>query len=301
MSSLSIRPIAFRHVNFPGADAGSGPPLNFTPPDHAGAPVGCGPDNLSLDEFQSIQWLFQRGGIRVEDYRLETMKRRIPACLRALRLETLDDVCAAVQHQPELLKRALSALVIGVTSFFRDPAVFAALKDSFLAEILARSPAPRIWSAGCSDGAELYSLAMLLAERGAIQRCCLLGTDCRHDAVNFAREGCYDSAAVRHVPAELMDRYFKFEEVGWRVHPFLRAVIQWRSANVLTTPEPGQWDLILCRNLAIYMQPPATAQLWRQLEQFLRPGGILVLGKAERPAGAAELVPVAPCIYRRNR
>ena len=76
--------------------------------------------------------------------------------------------------------------------------------------------------------------------------------------------------------------------------------MRWRTGDVLTLPEPGTWDLVLCRNLAIYLQPEAASGLWRRLGASLRPGGLLALGKAERPTGASDLAAVGPCLYRRT-
>lgn len=300
MAGLSLWPMAYRHVVFPEASDGSGRVLNLAPESAERALPAHEPE-LTRDEHACVRWLFRRAGLDLDDYRPETIKRRIPACLRVLRVESSGQICAALQRQPHLLKEAVSALVIGVTSFFRDAPVFALLSGTILPELLARSAGPRIWSVGCSDGSELYSVAMLLAERGGLQRSSLLGTDCRPDAVARAREGCFDPAAVKNVPPEFLGRYLRFDSMAWRVHPYLRTVTQWRSGNVLTTAEPGAWDLILCRNLAIYMQPAGVVRLWRQIEQCLRPGGIVVLGKAERPHGTRKLAAIAPGIYRRER
>lgn len=299
MSSLAFTPMAYRHVVFPDAPEPNGRAVNFMP--QPAEPVALPDDDLTSDEQSSLSHLFERAGLRLDDYRLETLKRRIPSCLRAVRVESPQRIGSAIDRHPELLKTAVSSLVIGVTTFFRDPGVFAALEESFLPEVLRRAQHPRIWSVGCSDGAELYSVAMLLAERGAIQRSTLLGTDCRTDAIARAREGCYDAAALKAVPAPFVGRYLSPEGAQWQVHPFLRASAQWRSGNVLYTSEPGAWDLVLCRNLAIYLQPEAAGRLWARLGASLRPGGILVTGKAERPYGAAGLIPVAPCIYQRDR
>ena len=98
--------------------------------------------------------------------------------------------------------------MIGVTNFFRDPHVFAQLAERALTYLPTCRGAVRVWSAGCSDGSELYSVAMLAAELGVLGRCELLGTDCRPDAVERARAGVFDDAAVRGVPPDLLRRYF---------------------------------------------------------------------------------------------
>ena len=296
MARLLSRPITDRHVVFPDSHAGWHPVVNYAP----AAPPLPVVENLTCNEEDGARWLLEQAGLSLEDYRAETIKRRIPACLRLLRIDSPADIQAALRREPYLLKPALSMLVIGVTSFFRDAPVFAALAQSTLPELLARTPSPRIWSIGCSDGAELYSIGMLLAERGALQRCTLLGTDCRPDAIAVARQGRYDAGAVRGVPQTFLGRYLTFDGTSWHVHPYLRATVQWRAGNALAIREPGTWDMVLCRNMAIYMQPHAASRLWARLEQCVRPGGYLVLGKAERPLGAKSLSAVAPCIYRRN-
>ena len=293
--------MSYRHVVFPDLASEGGHALNFTPPLTTPVIPELSDEERSGDEYACIRWLFERAGLRADDYRRETIKRRMTACQRALRVETPAQLRAQIQRDPSLLKLAVNTLMIGVTGFFRDPGVFEAVDQLVLSELLSRAQDPRIWSAACSDGSELYSIAMLLAERGAMRRCALLGTDCRTNAVAMAREGCYDASVMRDIPCKLFDRYFRFDDHGWRIHPYLRTMVQWRCGNVLTTPEPGAWDLILCRNLAIYMQPAAASRMWIQLEQCLRPGGFLVVGKAERPLGVVGLKPLAPCIYRRER
>ena len=81
----------------------------------------------------------------------------------------------------------------------------------------------------------------------------------------------------------------------------LRTAVQWRTADVMRVQEPGVWDLILCRNMAMYLRPEASGKLWDLFERALRPGGYLVMGKAERPANARRLSPVGPCVFRRDR
>ena len=160
---------------------------------------------------------------------------------------------------------------------------------------------PHVWSAGCSVGAELYSLGMIFASHDWLPATYLLGTDCRLEALQQARAGWFDASACTTVPAPLRDTYLEQRGDRFRVSAALRGACRWRAANVLRAPEPGSWDVILCRNTAMYLRPDAAARLWRQLEKALRPGGVLVVGKAERPLGANGLEPVGPCLYRRKR
>ena len=319
--------VCFRHVVFPDSVGGFGRAMNLTqavtaarsfpdlsqPPAEAGAPAGYGPHPLSPEAESFVRWLFDRAGLTFRHYKTETLARRLPACLRAVRAANVREARAAIQRQPQLVGAAVSMLVIGITSFFRDAAVFEALRQDGLPELLSRrcrqwaragrsAPPLRVWSAGCSDGAELYSVGMLLDEWGMLEggRAELLGTDCRPDAVARAVTGAFEPAAVKAVPPELLRRYFTEAGGQFHVSPALRAATTWRVGDVLAAAEPGPWDVVLCRNLSIYLRPEAAGALWPRLAAGLRPGGLLVPGKAERPLGARGLVPVAPCLYRRE-
>lgn len=290
----------FRHVVFP--EFIGRPPVNFTNADGHRRLIPVAPTSAgAIEEQIFLRWLFQQAGLDCGDYKMETLRRRVPSCLRALRAGSLSDARQILQRNPARVKVAINSLVIGVTGFFRDSNVFDTLASRILPELTSRGSVTRIWSVGCSDGAELYSVAMLLAERDMLHRCYLLGTDCRPDAVKRASDGIYDADAMKNVPESFVERYFLRDGNKSRIVPKVRTVVQWRSANVLEVQEPGGWDMILCRNLAIYLRADAAGKLWQKLLGSLRPGGVLVLGKAERPQPAEGVSVIGPSVFVRNR
>ena len=296
--SLSPWSPEFRHVRFRGAIARDRFSLAHNPCMRSEADEAP----LSQDEESFLRFLFKEAGLDLYRYRVRTLKRRIPACLRTLYATNFSDARRVVQQKPALLPAAISTMLIGVTSFFRDgPPLWETLRNEVIPGLLKGRYGLAIWCLGCSDGQELYSLAMLLAEMKLLQRCHLLGTDCRQDAVKRARAGLFDASAIKSVPANMQKRYFEEQEASWRVVPAIRDAIHWRRADVMSLHEPGVWDLILCRNMTMYLAPEASAALFPRLEMSLRPGGNLVLGKAERPSPACNLASVGPCIYRRER
>ena len=277
------------------------PPRVEPPPDARTLARRRADGALGEDEELLVRELFDRAGLDARAYRRETLRRRLPACLRLLRAADAAEARQRVQQQPRLAAAAVATMVIGVTSFFRDAAVFDHLTYAVLPALPRAAGHPRVWSIGCSDGDELYSVAILLAEIGLLGGAFLLGTDCRSDAVARAREGRYGPRDVRDVPPAWLARYFvrEDEKEAWRVADSLRRTVQWRTGDVTRLQEPGTWDLILCRNIAMYLRPEVAGRLWERLEMALRPGGFLVLGKAERPLGCQRLANFAPCIYRR--
>jgi chemotaxis methyl-accepting protein methylase len=206
-----------------------------------------------------------------------------------------------LELRPEVLPAAVSALLIGVTGFFRDAPVFEALRAHVLPDLAAGGRALRVWSAGCSNGAELYSLAILLAEAGLLEvnghKSFLLGSDCRHDAVEQAKAELYNSNDLREVGSS--HRRGCFDKVGalWRPAEPLRRHVHWKVADVGRGIEQGPWDMILWRNMAIYLQAEAAAAVWRGLASVLAPRGVLVVGKAERPPAELPLICMRRCIY----
>jgi len=298
MSSLSLHSGVFRHIVFPEL-ARRVTPIDFSSLDRISSDRNECEAISSPEELEILSWILRQGGLDSADYKSESLVRRAPACLRALRVGSMREARILLERKPHLLSNAVSALLIGVTEFFRDDLTFGALARSVLPELARRVSAPRIWSVGCSDGTELYSVAMILADLGKVHRCKLLGTDCRSDAIARAAEGTYERSSIKGLPPELLDRYFTLNGSAIRMDAALRAMTRWQTANILSVCEPAGWDMILCRNLAIYLRPAVADRLWHILVAALSPGGYLVLGKAERPPRSAALREVAPCIFRR--
>jgi chemotaxis methyl-accepting protein methylase len=204
-----------------------------------------------------------------------------------------------VEERPELVDEVLDSLLLGVTQFFRDPPVFACLRDQVLPELLHMERPLRIWSAACSEGQELHSVALLLHAAGGLERCELLGTDLRARAIDRAASGVYSREVLEHLdPAfrHLLDERSPHLAVPARV----RDAIQWRRQDLFQCAAPGPWDLILWRNMAIYLEPESLQAVWRRIWRELHPGGYFVTGKAEQPPRELAWVRMAPCVYRKQ-
>jgi chemotaxis methyl-accepting protein methylase len=200
------------------------------------------------------------------------------------------------------VSEAVSALLIGVTQFFREPDMFSYLDKVVLPKLSASGAGLRVWSAGCADGAELYSVAMLLAGRGLLEGSTLLGTDCRGDAIAQAQRGWFEPTRLQSLDEGLRQTYFVPQQRGWQVCDGLRQATLWQQGDALagSPAEQPSWDLILCRNVAIYLEPTAAARLWTVLVGSLRIGGVLVVGKAERPQQQLSLLRLAPCVLEKR-
>lgn len=243
-------------------------------------------------------FVLERAGLDPAVYRATPLRRRTSACLRAMRTESEGIAQARLTTDPGLADVALNALLIGVSEFFRDPMVFDALRTIVIPALAARARPIRVASIGCSSGAELYSVAMQLAEAGALHRSTLLGVDCRPTAVSLARAGVFADASLTSLRPDLQTRYFEAAVGGWRVVDALRRRTSWHVLDATRDLPPGRWDVVLCRNLVIYLQTRTADMLFERLGRQLAPGGFLVVGHAERPPASLKLTHVARCIYR---
>jgi chemotaxis protein methyltransferase CheR len=245
-------------------------------------------------------WVLERAGLDPRLYRCAPLERRIAACLRALHVDTEDAAREAIQHDPARLSLALNVLLIGLSGFFRDPPVFGLIASSVVPALRDRPGPLRVWSVGCSNGAELYSVAMLLAEADLLDRTILLGTDCRDDAIEAARAGRFGADALATVPAGLVARYFDRTRAGGQISSTIARHIAWHVSDATRSIEDGPWDLVLCRNLVIYVQNDVASLLLRRIAATLSPGGFLVVGKAERPPAACGLSAIGRSVHRRH-
>ena len=263
---------------------------------------GVDKPSVPLDEAATgfVAWLFGRAGIDWRSYRADPLRRRLPACLRALRVGSFDAARRKIETNPSSLPVALTAMLLGVTELFRDWEVFERLGRELARSANETPGGIRVWSSGCSAGAELYSVAILLSELGLLEQSTLLGTDCRGDALARAAEGRFLPEAVEQLP-QAYRSYFEPSGQSWQICGRLREKARWQLTDIVQMSSLGCWDVILFRNVAMYFEQDVADALLSRMEHALRPGGLLILGKAERPHRSQHFSLVAPCIYRRAK
>ncbi len=221
-------------------------------------------------------------------YKVGTMQRRIERRMALAALAAMPDYLAKLRDDPAELELLAKDLLINVTSFFRDPAVFEMLAATTIPEMVRDQPPGRplrIWIAGCSTGEEAYSLAMLFREAIIASKRDLklqvFASDVDADAVAAARDGVYPESIAPHISPERLARFFVKEDHGYHVSPELRAAVVFTVQDVLADPPFSKLDMISCRNMLIYLGHEAQAKVIGLFHFALREGGTLLLGNAE--------------------
>lgn len=258
------------------------------------------PAPLLADTFAG--WVLRKAGLDERAYRSDAIRRRVPASLRKLRVGSEAEAKALLEKKPELVQVAVDSFLIGVTEFFRDRGVFEALRTEVLPELLRERKSLRIYSAGVSEGHELYSMAMLLGEAGVLDRSELLGVDCRPEAIARAQIGCFDADDFEKMEGHWRKTYFGNDpnNSGWCVKPELKERIRWCEGDLFSFSAERLWDIILFRNVAIYFDNDHASIAWERLHSQLAPGGFMITGPADRPPANLRLVRVANSIYRKT-
>lgn len=219
-------------------------------------------------------------------YKRATVLRRIERRMQVNGLQTLqgyrDFLHENAQERPALLKDML----ISVTNFFRDRESFEVLEREVIPRLFENSSDDtriRVWSAGCATGEEAYSLAMLLTEAATVTSAAVqvFATDIDDDAIAVARHGVYPSAVVDDIATSRITRFLNREGDGYRVQKSLRETVLFARHNVLQDPPFSKLDLIVCRNLLIYLNRDVQAHALEMFHFALRPGGYLFLGSSE--------------------
>jgi len=243
-------------------------------------------------------------------YKPGTLRRRIERrqAMTSMRRADKSAYLEVLRQNNDELVLLAKDLLINVTKFFRDSAVFRLLADKIIPGLILNHPADqplRVWIAGCSTGEETYSLAILFREVLTKARRDIklqfFASDVDPDAIEKAREGFYPKSIEADVTAARLERYFSKDDHGYRISPDIRAIVVFTVQDVLADPPFSRIDLISCRNLLIYLRPEAQTKVISIFHFALRERGILLLGSSETAGsvdGRFEMISKSERIYR---
>ncbi len=235
-------------------------------------------------------------------YKKNTLFRRIERRKGVHQIDKIQTYVRFLQENPQEVGILFKELLIGVTSFFRDTAVWEMLKESVLPALINELPdghALRAWVPGCSTGEEAYSLAIVFKETlEKVKKCKnltlqIFATDLDKDAIEKARKGNFSSNITADVSPERISRFFTVEDDGYRMNTDIREMMVFATQNVIKDPPFTKLDILSCRNMLIYMEPGLQKKLTALFNYSINPGGIMILGSAEtlgtREEGFTEL------------
>jgi chemotaxis protein methyltransferase CheR len=261
---------------------------------------------LSADEFSWIsQFLNDRTGIQLKDGKQAMVMGRLEKRLRMLNFQTYGDYFYSLIHPGnELeLRLAIDLLTTNETYFFREAQHF----DYLCSQILPKHPISkplRVWSAACSSGEEVYTLALLLAEYFPSNPWEIIGTDISTRVLEKARDGLYHVSASENIPPGLLKKYCLKgvdEYDGFLlIDPAIRRRVKFEHANLIgELPDVGQFDIIFLRNVMIYFEQGTKQRVLNRLQNHLVPGGHFIISHTESLNGfKTRFKMIKPSIYQ---
>lgn len=261
--------------------------MSLTPP----VPMGSGTTEEEIEFLETdllLEAIFRKYGYDFRDYSKETLVRRIRQFLTDFSLDGFSVATGRVIREPSLFYSLLSYFSINVTSFFRDPAVYASLRKKVI-PLLRTWPHFKIWDAGCATGEEAYSLAILLHEEGLLDRATIYATDLSQAAIETAKASVYPLGILRLGGKNYFEaggkssftEYFRSDHHAGILDTRLRGQVTFARHNLAMDASFGEMQVVVCRNVLIYfnheLQNHVLEMFWESLEN----GGYLCLGDME--------------------
>jgi chemotaxis protein methyltransferase CheR len=254
---------------------------------------------ISQDEIKLLaKYIYSISGINIELSKAYLLETRLGRFLQAENCVSYSDFCQKAKNDSSkrLEKLIIDAITTNETLFFRDTGPFELLKHKILPEIIDRRSSTltgkkiRIWSSACSTGQEVFSIAIVLTEllgRGHSYNVQLLGTDLSDAAIKQASYGTYNKFEIeRGLPRERLQRYFLPNGAEWKIKDEIRSIVSFRKMNLMQPfTGMGKFDIIFCRNVAIYFTLEDRKKLFDKIADALEPQGFLIIGSTESLTG----------------
>lgn len=227
------------------------------------------------------QKLFAKSGIDLNQYKPAQMQRRISNFMNRHGAQTYVSFFQIVEGNTTLYKSFIDFLTINVTEFFRTPEKFVELEEKVIPMLLKASPRLSVWSAGCSIGAEPYSIAMILQEVASQAKHRILASDLDVEMLGKAKKGIYTPGDLKNIPAARLKKYFSQVDTNYVLNEGIKSCVEFKQHNLLLDKFETGFDLILCRNVVIYFTEEAKDALYRRFFSSLKPGGVFFVGGTE--------------------
>lgn len=259
------------------------------------APAATGSAGGSPEYIRFCEGVRSTTGIDLGQYRPGQMERRLRSFAQRQGQKDLDAYLAWLRQDPAAMDAFLDRMTINVSELFRNPERFTDVEKQILPELLKNAGGNlKVWSAGCSYGAEVYSLLILLRELAPAGRHEVLAADIDNRILARAKEGRFSASDMRNVTPARRQKWFtesaaSGDGVSWQVAPELRKAVTFRQMDLLRDSFASGFDLIACRNVVIYFNDDAKDVLYKRFYDALRPGGILFIGSTERVNNAETL------------
>ena len=252
-----------------------------------------------------INYIEKQTTFRCQNYKEKPLKRRIRVRMRALGLADFSSYLDYLEEHPDEFDRLLDTLTINLSYIFRNPETFEYIKNDIFPLLDKQKDKFIFWSAGCAHGEEPYSLAIIAAESNLLSKVTIYATDIDTRALETAEKGIYPVITFQYAPQNIVAKYFEKTEEGFSIKRNIKQRVQFSNLDLFEIPPFRECDLIMCRNVLIYLDRSAQSLILKNFYDQLKPGGYLIIGKVELLIGIPEVklfevVSRAEHVYRKK-
>lgn len=235
------------------------------------------------DDYQLFtEKVYAKFRIDLQQYKEAQMKRRLTSLRDKRGYHDFASYFEAINNERALLNEFIDRITINVSEFYRNPKRWEVLRDIVIPTIKSNNNQMVIWSAACSTGEEPYSISILLKEYFPEINAKILATDIDEKVLEKARQGIYNEQALKELPSDLKQKYFKQNGITYEVDSSIKRQINFKKHNLLEDNYPEQVDLIICRNVLIYFTDTAKDKIYQNFSESLTSNGVLFVGSTEQ-------------------
>lgn len=236
-----------------------------------------------MDDYnQFVDNIRKKTGIDLSLYKEAQMKRRLTSLRDKRDFKNFSIYFETMTKDHDLFEEFLQRMTINVSEFFRNPQRWEVLENEILPRLLKEPSKLKVWSAACSTGEEPYSLVMLLRKYLNDRQYEVTATDLDQSILDRAIKGFYPERSIKDVPENMLKKYFKVDQMGYKVTEDVKDQIRFRRHNLLADKYEKGFDLIVCRNVMIYFTEQAKEEIYMNFSRALKPGGVLFVGSTEQ-------------------
>lgn len=257
-----------------------------------------------------MQAMKNRYGLDFTNYEKRSLKRGIARLMMKHKMTSLLELWSRVLKDREFFMAAIDDLLVNLTELFRNPDVWIMIRDKILDDYVTKPL--KIWHAGCSTGEEVYTMAIVLEEKGLLNKSKAVATDLSTTALNKAKIGDYSLIILKEYlkpflkfyPNRQMEDYFDFHDRHATIKPQYKSHVDFKKHNLVHDPVNEKYDIIFCRNVMIYFDETLKAQVLNLFNNSLNDGGYLIIGyydiMPDSGKGIFDLYDVKTRIYRKK-
>lgn len=233
-------------------------------------------------DFNKIEdFVLKNYGINLTAYKSKQLTRRVESFIARVGTKNEQEFITLLHSDPNLFKRFRDHLTINVSEFFRNKEMFGDLECKIRDVLNVNTRSLKVWSAGCSNGSEPYTLAILLDKLTPGKRHTIVATDIDITILETARNGLYTGNDVKNVDISLRDKYFKQIDGKYEISEEIKSRVNFKKHDLILDNYEEGFDLILCRNVVIYFTQEAKNEIYKKFYRALKPGGLLFVGATE--------------------